>query len=140
MIPLKGRTIHGLRPRHVALTVRNLEGSTRWYCDLFDLHEVHREESSHRRAVVLGAPGGGMHLALVEHPGTPDQAFDPKVVGLDHAAWSVATREDVDRWQELLAAMGIVHSAIVDYGVVSILNLKDPDGIALALFWDETPV
>lgn len=89
-----------LRHRHVALTVRNLEESARWYREL----------------------------------------FDPTVVGLDHAAWSVATRADLDRWQELLEARGIVHSAIVDLGVASILNLKDPDGIALALFWDETPV
>jgi hypothetical protein len=30
----------------------------------------------------------------------------------------------------------VVHSPIIDVGPVAILNLKDPDGIALSLFWD----
>ena len=121
----------------MALTVRNLDESARWYCELFDLEEERREDSPNRRAVVLAAPGGAMHIGLVQHTGTPDHAFDPTVIGLDHAAWSVATRDDLHRWQELLEAKGIAHSSIVDLGVVAILNLKDPDGIALALFWDE---
>ncbi len=126
------------RARHVALTVRNLEESARWYSDLFDLHEVFREEAPHRRAVVLASPDGwAMHIGLVQHSGTLDQNFDPTVVGLDCAAWSVATREELDRWQEFLEERGVVHSPVADLGVAAMLNLKDPDGIALALFWDE---
>lgn len=29
-----------------------------------------------------------------------------------------------------------MHSPIAHFGVIAILNLEDPDGIALALFWD----
>lgn len=126
------------RARHVALTVRNLEESARWYCEVFDLHEVFREEAPHRRAVVLASPDGwAMHIGLVQHSGTRDQRFDPTVVGLDCAAWSVAFREDLDRWQEFFEERGVVHSPVVDLGVAAMLNVKDPDGIALALFWDE---
>jgi glyoxylase I family protein len=126
------------RARHVALTVRNLEESARWYSDLFDLHEVFREEAPHRRAVVLASPDGwAMHIGLVQHSGTGDEKFDPTVIGLDCAAWSVASREDLDRWQAFLEERGVVHSPVADLGVAAMLNLKDPDGIALALFWDE---
>lgn len=126
------------RARHVALTVRNLEESARWYSGLFDLHEVFREDAPHRRAVVLASPDGwAMHIGLVQHSGTPEQKFDPTVVGLDCAAWSVASREELDRWQELLEERGVVHSPVADLGVAAMLNLKDPDGIALALFWDD---
>lgn len=122
----------------MAFTVRNLEESARWYSDLFHLHELFREEAPHRRAVVLASPDGwAMHIGLVEHSRTHDQEFDPTVVGLDCAAWSVATREELDRWQELLEERGVVHSPVADLGVAAMLNLKDPDGIALALFWDD---
>ncbi len=122
---------------HVALTLRDLDGSARWYQELFGLEVERREESPERRAVVIACSGGAMRIGLVQHAGMSDRPFDAAAVGLDHAAWSVATRDDLDRWQELLAARGVVHSPVVDLGAVAILNLKDPDGIALSLFWDE---
>ena len=125
-----------LRPRHVALSVRNLEQSARWYQELFDLEVVRQEDSEHRQAVVLSAPGDAMDIGLVQHANTGSEPFDPTVVGLDHAAWSVATRDELGAWEEFLRSKGVVHSPIVDVGPVSILNLKDPDGIALSLFWD----
>jgi len=85
---------------------------------------------------VLAAPGGEMQIGLVQHSGGDGERFNPKVIGLDHAAWSVAKREDLDAWEELLRAKGVIHSPVADVGAVAILNLKDPDGIALALFWD----
>jgi glyoxylase I family protein len=120
----------------VALTVRNLEQSERWYRDVFGLEEVRREASEHRQAVVLETPDGTMKVGLVQHAGTKVGRFDPTVVGLDHAAWSVASRAELDEWQAALEAKGVEHSPIADVGPVAILIIKDPDGIALALFWD----
>jgi catechol-2,3-dioxygenase len=77
-----------------------------------------------------------MQIGLVQHADAGSEPFDPSVVGLDHAAWSVATRDELGAWEEFLRSKGVVHSPIVDVGPVSILNLKDPDGIALSLFWD----
>ena len=59
--------------------------------------------------------------------------------GLDCTARSVAAREELDRWQEFLDVRGVVHSPVADLGVAAMLNRKDPDGIALALFRDEIP-
>jgi glyoxylase I family protein len=86
--------------------------------------------------VVLGVAGSPVQIGLVQHTGTGPQPFDPTTVGLDHAAWSVDTREELDDWEQMFAENGVAHSPIADVGQVAILNFKDPDGIALALFWD----
>jgi catechol 2,3-dioxygenase-like lactoylglutathione lyase family enzyme len=124
------------RSRHVALTVSDLEASVRWYRRVFELDEVRREESPDRRAAVLGIEGSPVQIGLVQHVGGPSGRFDPHVVGLDHAAWAVDTRAELDEWQRVFTADGVEHSPVVDLGHVAILNFKDPDGIALSLFWD----
>lgn len=103
-------------PRHVALTVRNLEVSRRWYSDIFSLEEVRREVDGDRHAIVLAAPDGSMTIGLVQHGGAPVDRFDPTVIGLDHAGWSVATRAELSAWEALLNARGVEHSAIADAG------------------------
>ena len=94
---------------HVALSVSDLDASERWYADVFGLGVAFREEGEDRRAVVMTFPHGPIGVGLVQFSGSHD-AFDPRRTGLDHVAFSVETG--------------------------AILNLRDPDGIALALFWD----
>lgn len=88
------------------------------------------KSSSARRA-------GGAHPAvgLVWHEGATER-FDPRVVGLDHLSFAVARREDVDDWARHLDSEGVAHSGAIDVPPGAILNFKDPDGIALAIFWD----
>ena len=74
-------------------------------------------------------------FGLVEHVGPPD-TFDPRRLGLDHLAFTVATREALDQWAARLADAGVDHSDVIEVPAGGILNFKDPDGIALALFWD----
>jgi glyoxylase I family protein len=71
----------------------------------------------------------------VEFTGEHD-AFDERRTGLDHVAFSVETREALDEWAAKLTAAGIEHSGAIDVPPGAILNFRDPDGIALALFWD----
>ena len=120
---------------HVALTVTDLDASAAWYRDVLGLVELFREDSPARRAVVFGFAGGGTAVGLVEHTpaGVP---FDPTNVGLDHVAFSVPTRSDLDDWAARLDRLGVAHSGAIDVPPGAILNFKDPDGVALALFWD----
>jgi glyoxylase I family protein len=60
----------------------------------------------------------------------------PSRVGLDHLAFSVETREQLDEWAARLSAAGVEHSGVAAIAPGAILNFKDPDGISLALFWD----
>lgn len=119
------------------MTVTDLDASVVWYRRVLELEELFREDGEVRKACVLRFPGGGYAVGLVEH--TPnDGAFDPRRTGLDHVAFTVATQGALDAWVERLTAAGVDHSGTIDVPPGAIVNFKDPDGIALALFWDRS--
>ena len=120
---------------HVALTVSDRDASVAWYRDVLGFVELFLEEGEDRRACVLRFPDGPIGIGLVEFTGEHD-AFDERRTGLDHVAFSVATRDELDEWAATLTAAGIEHSGAIDVPPGAILNFRDPDGIALALFWD----
>jgi glyoxylase I family protein len=120
---------------HVGLTVSDLDASAAWYADVLGMVELFREESPTRRAVVFGFADGGHSVGLVQHMGSPENPFDPTINGLDHLAFSVSSQQELRDWQQHLATRGISHSGPLEIPPGEILNFRDPDGIALALFW-----
>ncbi len=127
-------TLVGLH--HAALTVRDRDASAEWYGAVLGLVELFREDAEDRHACVMRFPAGGYSVALVEHRGGPSAVFDATVTGLDHLAFTVAARTDLDEWATQLSSTGVEHSGVVEIPPGAILNFRDPDGIALALFWD----
>jgi glyoxylase I family protein len=121
---------------HLSLTVRDLDASTAWYEAMFDLDTVMDEPGDDRRARVYRLRGTDVMLGLVEHAGNDGSGFRPDRTGLDHAAFSVATRADVDDWVARLDAAAIPHSGAIDIPVGAILNFADPDGIQLSIFYE----
>jgi len=121
---------------HLALTVRDLDVSAAWYERLFDLDPVMDEPGNERRAKVYRLRGTTELLGLVEHSGNDGSEFRFDRTGLDHAAFAVATRADVDHWARRLDAAGITHSGRIDIPTGAILNFADPDGIALSIFYE----
>lgn len=121
---------------HVALTVSDLDRSEAWYAALVDLELVLDEPGEVRRARVYRMAGTAELLGLVEHAANDRTDFSPTTTGLDHVAFSAATREALDAWVARLDELGIEHSGAIDIPMGAILNVKDPDGIALSVFWD----
>ena len=83
-------------------------------------------------------PGGAYSVGIVEHVDGGREPFDPRTRGLDHLAFTVASRDELDGWARHLTAAGVEHSGPIEIPPGAILNFKDPDGISLALFWERT--
>lgn len=120
---------------HAALSVSDLDASIQWYGDLFGFEPTFRQDSETRRVVVMRFPESRQTLGLVQHPGATD-AFNPQNLGLDHVAFSVPTGDDLEAWAHRFDERGMTHSGPIETPFGGMLNFSDPDGIALALFWE----
>ena len=121
---------------HVAVTIRDLDASVAWYKELLGFEELFSEDAPDRRACVMKFPNGSFGVGLVEYPTVPFEAFDPRHSGLDHLAFTVDTLEGIRDWATKLSGAGVIHSGVIEIPSGAILNFKDPDGLALALFWE----
>jgi glyoxylase I family protein len=114
---------------HVALTVTDLERSTRFYADALGLLPV--LDLGHGR--VLLDRRSGFSVGLLRHPDAEGGAFTELGTGLDHLGLTAADRDELVAWERHLDSLGVDHSAITDTALGSHLNFRDPDGIALEL-------
>ena len=120
---------------HIAVTVRDLARSTKWYADLFGSSPVLDEDvetgSFHHTVFALG---GGNLFGLHKHALPSAVRFDERRPGLDHVSFGVEDRAELEKWSSRLDELGVVHGEIVDAHYGSGLSFRDPDGIALEFF------
>lgn len=121
---------------HVAVTVSDLDRSTRWYTRLFGSEPVLDEDEAsgvyHHTVYLLG---GGQLFGLHKHTTDGSGAgFDERDTGLDHVAFACADRAELESWTGRLDELGIEHGGVVDQAYGSGLSFRDPDGIALEFF------
>lgn len=126
---------------HVRLTVTDLARSRAFYDDLFgwdvafevppDADDATREQLAFLYGGIIYAfPGGLFGLRPVAEG---SDSFSEDRVGLDHLSLSLASLEDLRSAVEVLDSSGVPHEQIKDLGEVSILEFRDPDGVALEL-------
>ena len=120
---------------HVAITVTDLDASTRWYSALFDAAPVldEDEESGEFHHAVFALDGGTL-FGLHTHTGSAASgSFDEPRTGLDHIAFAVS-RAELDDWLVRLDELGVAHSDIKHAHYGSGISFRDPDNIALEFF------
>ena len=119
---------------HVAVTVTDIDRSREWYSKLFGASPVLDEDTGSFYHVVY-ALGGGTLLGIHTHPKGNDQPdFSEFRTGLDHVAFAVGSRSDLETWEKKLDEMGISHGGIVDAPYGSGLSFRDPDNLPLEFF------
>jgi catechol 2,3-dioxygenase-like lactoylglutathione lyase family enzyme len=120
---------------HVAVTVSDLNRSTRWYSRLLGADPVLDEDETtggfHHTVFALE---GGQLFGLHAHPGGQAGAFDEHRPGLDHVSFACRDRAELQTWVGKLDELGIAHGGIVDAHYGSGVSFRDPDNIALEFF------
>lgn len=114
---------------HVALTVRDVEASARWYESVLGLQRMHKEAWGNFPAVV-GI--GSTSLALFPVTGDPPkQPPGPDTICFRHVAFRV-DRANFNRAREVLTSMG-VQVTEQDHDIAHSIYFLDPDGHQLEI-------
>ncbi len=126
---------------HIGLTVSNVEASEAWYTRVLGLTrafvEPHHQGTGH--TVVLHRPDSPLFsMGLDKHDANQGERFDECRTGLDHVAFHVADRAELDAWADHFDRQGVPHSVITERTEpfpYAILVFRDPDNIQLELIW-----
>lgn len=119
---------------HIALTVSDADRSADWYCGLFGLQVVMEGDDPTVRFRVLAHPESGWVLGVRQYYGRKDGSFDEFRTGLDHFAFSVSSRAELDAWEKHLKGTDVPFSPIAETPIGSVIVLRDPDNIQLELW------
>jgi len=122
--------------QHVAITVSDLERSTKWYSALFGADPVldEDEEPGTFHHTVYALDGGmlfGLHAHMGAEAGGP---ADERRAGLDHVSFALPGSTALEEWRDRLDALGIPHGGIKKAHYGSGISFRDPDNIALEFF------
>lgn len=129
---------------HLALTVTDLDASVQWYGEVFGVQPLLDVPHSGGVGRILADADRELMFALHHHDSNGGELCSEAVTGLDHAGLAVASRADLEQWQDHLEANGVVRagtadkpltqSPIADEPYASVLVFRDPDNIQLELF------
>lgn len=124
---------------HVRLTVTDIVRSREFYDSVFGwpvMLEVPDDADAETREKLWFLFGGVIYRTgdlLVGLRPVADDIFDEDRAGLDHVAFRLSSRDELDAAAAHLDDLGIAHGPIKDIGISHILEFRDPDNIALEL-------
>ncbi|MFI6869444.1 VOC family protein [Nocardia sp. NPDC050406] len=124
---------------HVRLTVTDIDRSRAFYEAVFgwpiawEMPADADAETRERYWFLFGGVIYQMGNTLLGLRPVGADAFDENRVGLDHLAFSLKSRADLEAAATLLDELGIAHAGVKDLGPMYILEFRDPDNIALEL-------
>ncbi|MCW2608630.1 MAG: hypothetical protein JWO60_3323 [Frankiales bacterium] len=128
---------------HVRVTVTDIDRSRAFYEEVFGFdvaYEAPPADADQATKDALGFLFGGVIYSfgagnlLGLRPVAPGgDAFSEDRVGLDHLALALSSKADLEQAAATLDELGVAHGGVKDLGVISILEFRDPDGIALEL-------
>lgn len=120
---------------HISFSVRDAEASARWWAALLELTEIDRVAGDGWRGILLLHPRTRTIIEFQQHEAHQGELFDPRRTGLDHMAFKVDDRAELDEWLARFRQLGVTHSPIADREYGAVLAFKDLDGIQFEMFF-----
>src|SRR4051794_28462998 len=97
---------------HVGLTVKDIEISKRWYADLLGFDIASELAQDGYKLAILERVDSPFSIGLFEFEENPGDGFDPHRPGMNHLAFTVPTRAELDEWLHRFGEMSIENSGI----------------------------
>jgi glyoxylase I family protein len=118
---------------HISLSVSDCKTSLEWYSEVlgFEVALAAQDEGPWVRSFCIHP--SGLVVGFTQH--SESSPFRFQNAGVDHLAFAVARREDLDDWANRFAAHAVVHSPIEEIEGGALLSFRDPDGIQLEMFY-----
>ena len=136
----------GLAParlHHIALTVRDLPASARWYEEAFDVQSCSTSRTRAARRRSSSTRRSRWRSPCTRTPPPARTSSPSGAPGLDHVGLVLPSRADLVRWQDHLEQHGVrradkadrplTQSPIADEFYGAVLVFRDPDNIQLEL-------
>jgi glyoxylase I family protein len=124
---------------HVRLTVTDIARSRQFYETVFGWPVLleHPDDADDATREALGFLFGGVIYragnGLIGLRPVASDSFHEDRCGLDHIAFAVASKDELDAAAAYLDDLGVAHEQVKDIGPSYILEFRDPDNIALEL-------
>jgi glyoxylase I family protein len=121
---------------HISLNVHDPERSEQWYADVLNFSRLGAYSGDGFHRIIMHHPSGiVLGLSRHQHP-EADVPFSERRTGLDHLAFQVGGREQLEAWIARFDAHGVDHSEMKPAAIPGtfLVAFRDPDGIQLELF------
>ena len=118
---------------HIDLTVSDRDRSERFYTDVLGFEVVKRVDERDFRSTDMKHASLDVEMCVRQPVAGDGSRFDERRTGLDHLSFRVATRAELDTWQDHLEEHGVPYTPIVDTSYGAVLVFRDPDNIQLEL-------
>jgi glyoxylase I family protein len=124
---------------HIRLTVTDIERSRQFYESVFgwpvliEMPEGLDEATKAKYDFLFGGVIYDMGHGLIGLRPVASDTFNENRAGLDHLAFMLDSKTEIDAAAAHLDELGIAHETVKDIGPAWILEFRDPDNIALEL-------
>jgi glyoxylase I family protein len=119
---------------HVDLTVSDCERAAAWWQDIVGFTLVNRTRGETFETRTLVHPSGVAVTVMTHDETVQSGLFDERRIGLDHLAFRVADRHELQRWATHLEAKSVTHPGIIDTGFGPTVVFRDPDNMQLEFY------
>ena len=119
---------------HLNLTVPDLEKSTDWYTTVLGFQKMRELNGDGWRKVLLMQPQSHLVFGLTAHEHGSPGRFEETRTGMDHIAFQVPNRAELDAWEARFEEAGVAHSPIKESAMGWLIVFRDPDNIQLEVY------